>query len=249
MEPKRSQPNRDDVVDLAEVFRILVQKWWVWVLGLIIGAAAVFSYCTFLVTPEYASTAKLYVLNKEESETNTSQDDVQAGSSLATDYLAIISSRPIFETVRKKLNLDMSYETFSKKVTVNNPSDTRILEITVQDPNAKEAKRIADCTATVAARFISVKMDQDPPNLIQKGYIDGKPVSPNTKRNTTVGGMIGLLVCAAALIIRYLHNDKIEVPDDVENKIGIPVLGSLPLEDGKISEHRHRKKGRGGDKR
>lgn len=243
MEPEKKQQASDvTVIDLAEVFHVLARGWKILLLGLIIGAGSVFAYCHFLVTPQYASTAKLYVLSKSTS--ITSLADIQAGSSLTTDYLSIVSSRPIYESVQKRLDLDMDYEEFSAKVTVNNPSDTRILEITAQDPDPQEAKRIADCTAKVAARFISAKMDQDPPNLIQTGYSDGEPVSPQTSRNTAVGGIVGLLICAIILIAVYLANDKVEVPDDIENKIGMTVLGSLPLET-QTSSHSGRHGGHG----
>lgn len=241
---KKQQADDVTVIDLAEVFHVLARGWKILLLGLIIGAGAVFAYCHFLVTPEYASTAKLYVLSKSTS--ITSLADIQAGSSLTTDYLSVVSSRPIYESVQKQLDLDMDYDEFSDKLTVNNPSDTRILEITAQDPDPKEAKRIADCTARVAARFISAKMDQDPPNLIQTGYSDGDPVTPQTSRNTAVGGIVGVLICAIILIANYLANDKVEVPDDIEKKIGMTVLGSLPLEGSGGSSRRHN--GRGGQR-
>lgn len=243
MEPGNKRPVNDvEVIDLAEVFRVLARGWKLLLIGLIVGAGLVFCYCHFLVTPQYSSTAKLYVLSKSTS--ITSLADIQAGSSLTTDYISVVSSRPIYESVAKELELDLDYDTFASKVTVNNPSDTRILEITVQDADPKEAKRIADCIAEVSARFISAKMDQDPPNIIQRGYSDGNPVSPDTDRNTAVGGIVGILICAIILIVNYLRNDKVEIPDDIENKLGMAVLGSLPLESSPAGTRRHRNKDR-----
>lgn len=49
----------------------------------------------------------------------------------------------------------------------------------MRDANPSMAKKIADEIARVSVAFIQQKMDQDAPNIIQKGYSDGEPVSPN----------------------------------------------------------------------
>ena len=84
----------------------------------------------------------------------------------------------MLEQVIENLGLDETYSSLKKKVTLNNPSNSRILEITVRDANPSMAKKIADEIARVSVAFIQQKMDQDAPNIIQKGYSDGEPVSP-----------------------------------------------------------------------
>ena len=247
MESNSTKLQEDDMItiDLGELIRVLLHRWWVIILTMIVAGGVTFGYFSFLVTPQYASTAKLYVLSKSTSLTNLA--NIQAFNSLTSDYMTLVSSRPIYDSVQKELKLDYDYDKFTTKVTVNNPSDTRILEITGTDPDPKEAKRLADTTAEVAAKFISVKMDQEEPNLIQKGYIDQKPVSPSVGKNTVIGALIGLLASSAVIIVRYLMNDKVEVPDDLE-KIGLNVLGSLPYEDNDSSRRNGKKKGKGGKK-
>ena len=98
----------------------------------------------------------------------------------------------LLQQVIENLGLDETYSSLKKKVTLNNPSNSRILEITVRDANPSMAKKIADEIARVSVAFIQQKMDQDAPNIIQKGYSDGEPVSPNTMKNTVIGGILGM---------------------------------------------------------
>ena len=74
-------------------------------------------------------------------------------------------------------------------------------------------------------------MDQDPPTIIQNGYADGSPVSPNILKNTVLGGMLGAMLSIALVVISYLFNDTITGPEDIEKKLGMNVLGSLPMEE------------------
>ena len=74
-------------------------------------------------------------------------------------------------------------------------------------------------------------MDQDPPTVISYGYADGRPVSPNTVMNTAVGGVIGAFLAMAIIVITYLLNDTIMNAEDVERKLGLNLLGTLPYEE------------------
>ena len=234
----RQQTEDEIEIDLLELAAVLLSRWKLLLLCAILCAGAAFAYCKFLVTPQYASTAGLYVFSKSTSVTSLA--DLQIGRTLTTDYEQVITGRPILDRVITRLELDETYETLKSKITVSNPADSRILYITCTDPDPARAKEIADRTASIASTFISQKMDQDPPSIIQTGYTDGAPVSPRTKRTTVLGGMVGLLLAAAFVVLTYLLNDTIATPEDVQMKLGLEVLASLPLEEagGRAKKHR-----------
>ena len=225
-----AQKNNDEIeIDLLELAVQLLAHWKLLLLCAVLFGAAAFGYCKFLVTPQYSSTAGLYVFSKSTSVTSLA--DLQIGSNLTTDYEIVITGRPVLERVITRLELEEDYETLRDKITVTNPSDSRILYITCTDPDPKRAKEIADRTASIASTFISQKMDQDPPSIIQTGYADGEPVSPRTMRTAVIAAMLGFLLAAAWVIVTYLLNDTIATPEDVQTKLGLEVLASLPLEE------------------
>lgn len=222
--------NDEIEIDLRELFFELLMHWKVILLSTVMVGAIALVVSLFLITPQYESTSALYVLSKSTS--ITSLADIQMGSNLTNDYIVVVKGRPVLEQVISNLGLDEEdYESLSEKVTLNNPSDSRILEITVQDPDAKAAKRIADEIAEVSSAFISEKMDQDPPTIIQRGYTDGEPVSPNILKNAVLGALIGAFLAMALVVVSYLLNDTIMSTDDVEHKLGLNLLGTLPLEE------------------
>lgn len=225
------QPEQQDntiEIDLKELFFELLGHWKILLLSTVLVALIAFMYCRFLVTPQYESTAELYVLSKSTS--ITSLTDLQVGTNLTSDYLEVVVERPVLEQVIENLDLDEDYYSLKSKITVTNPSDTRFLQITVTDADNDRAKLIADEMAEVVRAFIGEKMGQDEPTLISYGYADWNAVSPNTSRNTMLGALLGFLLAAAVVVITYLLNDSIMAPEDLENKVHLNVLGSLPLD-------------------
>ncbi len=222
---------RDDEIeiDLGALFFELLGHWKMIVLSAVITGAIGLLISMFLITPQYESTSELYVLSKSTS--ITSLADIQMGSNLTNDYMVVVKGRPVLEQVISNLGIEETYGSLGEKVALNNPSDSRILQITVTDPDPNRAKLIADEIAEIASNFISVKMDQDPPTIISYGYADGEPVSPNVLMNTAIGVLIGAFLAMAIVVVTYLLNDTITNAEDVERKLGLNLLGTLPFEE------------------
>ena len=235
----QDKPQEENEIDLLELFYVVLHKWKMIVLSLLLTGACGCLISVFLITPQYESTSVLYVLSKSTS--ITSLADIQMGSSLTNDYVEVVTSRPIIEQVIQNLGLtDETYESLKDKVSIDNPANTRLLKITVRDPQADVAKAIADELADVSKSFISIKMDQAAPTVTQYGYADGEPVTPNTVKNTVLGSLIGAVLAIGVVIVSYLLNDTIMTTDDIEKKLGMTVLASIPMDeaeyDGKKSK-------------
>ena len=218
------QPHMEEEmeIDLKELFFELLAHWKMIVLSAILTGVIAMLVSIFLITPKYQSTYGLYVLTKS-SET-TSLSDLQTGSNLTNDYMVVTVSRPVLDQVIENLNLDMGYAELKGMISLNNPSNSRIIEITVTDTDQDRAEAIANEVAQVVSEFIAEKMDQIPPTTIEYGSADGKPVSPNKMK-------LGAFLAMAIVVISYLLNDTIMTTEDVEKKLGMVVLASLPLEE------------------
>jgi capsular polysaccharide biosynthesis protein len=227
-------------IDLKDLLLEVLGYWKLIVVVAALAAVIGFAVSEFMMVPEYESTSELYVLTK--STTITSLSDIQTSTSLTNDYIVVIKGRPVLEQVITNLGLDETYASLKGRVSVNNPSNSRLLDITVTDTDPAMAKRIADEIADVGAAFISQKLVQDPPEIVQYGYSDGEPVSPNVKKNTVLGGLVGAMLAIAIVALSYLFNDPILGPEDIEKKLGMHVLGTLPLEEAEDDGNRRAKK-------
>lgn len=221
--------NEEIEIDLGELLSELLSKWYFIAIAMILCGAIGVAYKVGYKKPVYSSTSVLYVLNR--SAATTSLADVQIGTNLTNDYIVVASCRPVVEQVIKNLGLPENYFQLRGKISVSNPNDTRFLRITVRDYNASRAKTITNEIANVAAAFIAEKMDQDPPSLVQGGYDDGSPVGWSTRRYAAVGMAAGLALSVGIIALLWFVNDTIMIPEDMEKKVGLPVIGVLPLTD------------------
>ncbi len=221
-------------VDVGELFLVLAQHWWQIVVAVVLAALIGLFAAALWVTPMYSSTSILYVLSRSTS--ITSYTDIQVGSSLTNDYVEVVAGRPVLDQVSYNLGLNLDYREMRGKVSVSNPEDSRMLNITVKDADPDQAKLIADEVAVVASAYISQKMDQDAPEIIQYGYVNSNRSSPSYRRYTAIGAVLGLVLAVAVIWIVYLANDAIVTPEELEEKTGMRVLGSLPMEEEELNE-------------
>ena len=224
----KPQDYEEDEIDLIEVFYAIVSRWAIILLATAVLGTLGYCYGRFFVTPQYASTSALYVLSKSTS--ITSMADIQVGANLTNDYMVVVTGRPVLEQVIENLGLEESYDEMKEKVTVQNEINTRILKISVSDSDIKRAKTIADEIANVSSSFISEKMDQDPPTIIQYGYTDTKPVSTSPNRYALIAALIGFVLSSALAALMYLFNDKIMTPEELEKRTGLNTLATLPYD-------------------
>ena len=179
-------------IDLKEIFFELLNNWLMIGISTILVALIAFCISRFIMVPQYTSTSQMYVFSKSTSITNLT--DLQMSTNLTNDYKVVVTGRPVLEQVIANLNLqNETYGSIKDRIVVNNPSNSRILEITVTHPDARLAKKIADEVADVSGAFISEKMDQDAPSVLQYGYVAKDPVSPNIMMNTVLGKYHGTI--------------------------------------------------------
>ena len=228
MEQQNLQDNTDIEIDVLELFHVLLNKFWIILLAGMIAALAFVGGTILFITPQYQSTTKMYVLSKQDNNTIT-QQDMQTSLSLTKDYAELIKSRTVTEGVIAQLNLDLTHEQLLSKMSVDSATDTRILSITVTDPDPYEACKIANAIRDVAANHIKNVMDIDAVNVVETANIPDQKSSPSISKNGVIGGLLGVLLSVAIILIAYISNDTIKTQEDVERYLGLSMLGTIPL--------------------
>lgn len=228
MNPQKVQPDDEMEIDLLELFQVLLQKAWVIILCMVIGAGLAFGGTKMLLTPKYSASSQIYILTKTTSVTSLA--DIQMGAQLTVDFEVLAKSRPVVEEVIDELNLDYTYEELVEMITTLNPSDTRILKMTVENEDPNLAKEIANAMAEVTAERVAYIMNTDKPKIVEEAVTPEKPSSPSTVKNTALGGILGAVLAMGIIVIIYLMNDTIQTEEDVRKYLDLNTLAALPLE-------------------
>ena len=216
-------------IDVFHLFKILwKRKILIALVAIVVGALA-FAYSAFIVKPEFTSTTRIYVVNRNQGDKpGLTNQDLQAGSYLVKDYREIILSQDVLEKVTSNLKLDLSPKALASKVKVTVPVDTRIVSISVNDRVPEEASRIANSLREVAAeKIISITRVSDGTTL-EEARPATAPSSPNIRRNTIIGLLGGTAFMVIAVLIVELVDTRVKRPEDIEDVMQIALLGVVP---------------------
>ena len=216
-------------IDVFQLLKTLWKRKLIILLVALVTGAGAFAYSTFIVKPEYTSTTRIYVVNRNQGDKpGLTNQDLQAGSYLVKDYREIILSQDVLEKVVTNLKLDMPAKTLASKVQVTVPADTRIVSISVKDKQPEEASRIANSLREVAAEKIIAVTRVPDVTTLEEARPATTPSSPNVRRNTLFGFLGGAVVTVITVLLIELFDTRVKRPEDVEDVLQIPFLGVVP---------------------
>ncbi|HHK6495853.1 TPA: capsular polysaccharide biosynthesis protein [Streptococcus pneumoniae] len=216
-------------IDVLQLFRSLWKRKLVILLVAIITSSVAFAYSTFVIKPEFTSTTRIYVVNRDQGEkSGLTNQDLQAGTYLVKDYREIILSQDVLEEVVSDLKLDLTPKGLANKIKVTVPVDTRIVSISVKDKQPEEASRIANSLREVAAEKIVAVTRVSDVTTLEEARPATTPSSPSVRRNTLFGFLGGAVVTVIAVLLIELLDTRVKRPEDVEDVLQIPLLGLVP---------------------
>lgn len=244
---KTARPEEVEI-DLLELATVIWNKFWLVIIGMIVGAGAAFVFVTYGMTPKYQSTSTIYIFSKTTS--ITSLADLQIGSQLTQDFQIIAKTRGVVESAISDLEAQgklepnsITYESLVNRITVSNPSSSHMLQITVEDTDPIRAANFSNTLSDKLRDQISEIMNTDRPSVVQRALAPKDQSSPKVRRDVVIGAVLGAILVMAVLVIRQLMDDTIKISDDVHKYLGLDVLAEFPL----IREQNGaRNRGRGG---
>ena len=216
-------------IDVFQLVKVLWKRKFLIVLAALVAGLAAFAYSSFVIKPQYTSTTRIYVVNRNQADKpGLTNQDLQAGSYLVKDYREIILSQDVLEKVVADQSLAMDAKTLGRKVSVTVPADTRIVSISVRDGKPEEASRIANALREVAAqKIISITRVSDVTTL-DEARPATSPSSPNIRRNTIMAILAASGIVILIVLLVELLDDRVKRPEDIEEVMHISLLGVIP---------------------
>jgi len=216
-------------IDVVQMLKVLWKRKLIIALAAIISGGIAFGYSSFVIKPEFTSTTRIYVVNRNQGDKpGLTNQDLQAGSYLVKDYREIILSQDVLEKVVADQKLNIDAKTLARKVQVTVPADTRIVSISVRDRKPEEASRIANTLREVAAEKIIAVTRVSDVTTLEEARPAQSPSSPNIRRNTILGFGAGAGLVIVVVLIIELLDDRVKRPEDIEEVMHLSLLGVIP---------------------
>ncbi|MGH3457709.1 polysaccharide biosynthesis tyrosine autokinase [Aeromicrobium sp.] len=220
-------------MELKDYLRIARRRWMTIVIVtlLAVGATALF---TLQATPQYASTARLFISTPE-----SSSDEGYSGGLFSqgrvTSYADLLTGEEISRRVVDRLNLDESPRDLAKQIKAEARPETVVLSITVTDSGPERAQLL---TQTVSEEFVRYVKELETPDgettapvkasIVDRATAPDAPVSPRPVRNLALATALGILLGIGVAVLRETFDTSVSTPDELEEATkGAPLLGSI----------------------
>ena len=204
---------------------------WI-VLGFLAGALAAGLITFYLITPQYTATSKMYMVSSS-SQSVVDLTDLNIGQSLSKDYVELLKTRPIIESVIEEQGLDYNYTELLSMLSMSTVSDTRIIAIRATSKDPEEAMNIANALADKGVKELPKLMETPQPHIAEYAIIPINPSSPSLTKNIMIGALIGMIIMLGLFTIQFMLDDTFKTADDIEREFGVIPLTVIP--EGKIT--------------
>lgn len=216
-------------LDLKDFFKYILSKQIIVILCIVLSLILGCFYTFKIKVPMYRSNTTV-VLTAENSSNDSAitQNDLTINKSLVSTYSEIIKSKKVLNQVIGNLSLDMSVSELSSMVSVKAISNTEIISITVSNKDNELAALISDEIASIFTKEIVNLYNIENVNVVDVAEVSKTPYNMNYIKDIIFYIIIGIIIGYALIIFRFYFDTSIKSIEEVETKIQLPLLGSIP---------------------
>lgn len=222
-------------MELRDYLRVLRTRWLLIAL-FALAFVAIASALTLHATPQYASKARLFISTSGSDETSPLSGG-EFSLQRVKSYADLLTGREISRRVVDELGLHESPGALASQISATSSPETVILNITVTDPDPKRARVLADA---VSRAFVSYVAELETPpgkdaatikaSIVDPAASSSTPISPNPRRNITLGLVLGLVLGAGAAVLRETLDTTIKSSRQLDPLVAAPIIGTISFD-------------------
>lgn len=193
-------------------------------------AAAIVAF--FLVEPKYEVNTTLFV-GKEENINDKgtkeySSNDIQMYQKTLDTFATIIKTKTFIKDSLRKDYIDIEGDKVADRLVVNARTNTQILEVSYRDDDPVKAARILEAITNRFEKYATELIPNVNVRVVEEVTVPEKPVAPNKKLYISIAFIIGILAGSMTAISMEFLDSTFEDRKELENTIGLVVLGDIP---------------------
>lgn len=165
------------------------------------------------------------VRREEQKQQGFVMEDVNFGQQIAPTYTEIAKSREVMQKVKEQLNISQNGDV---QIQLTHIKGTQLLNLRVVGENPDQVFKACDVFMQTFSDAIEKISGAANLEVIEAPQMPQHPMRTNKKQVVLGGFLLGLLLAiGSALVIENIRN-TIKTEEDIHNKMGISVLGSVP---------------------
>ena len=226
------EQNKGVNIRVQDLWMILKGCWIVVLALFIVATSATYIFMKATHEDEYTAKVTLWALRDSASASGPSSSDVSVGTNLIEDYKLLIKSDSIVSQVKENLGMPTTISALKGMASISD--EGRVLTLSVTASKKERAQEIANEWGAVFCDAVNSTVNSgssDPIVMIKVWETAALPAAPSNPVKPLYAFLAGVLAAAAVYVIylvRFLLDDKITGPEDVEQHLGLNVLGAIP---------------------
>lgn len=216
-------------LDVKDFFKYILSKQIIVILCIFLVVIIGSIYTFKLKVPQYKASTTIVLTTENKSNSAITQNDLTLNKSLVLTYSEIVKSKKVLNQVIKNLDLNISYGELNSMLQVNSVSDTEIINITVISEDKNLTYTIANETAKIFSKEIVNLYNIENVNIIDKAEKPDLPYNMNYTKDIIIYIIIGIFLGNILIIFNFYFDTSIKSTDEIEMKLGLPLLGSIPF--------------------
>ncbi len=223
------------ILTFGDLWEIFTKRWLIMLLITFLCVGGVFLVNLVTFTPQYSSTATLYILRQDNNDqSDNAEDDFSLALKVINDCSYLLKKRVVLDEVIKNLNLDLDFKTLYTMISTSNPSSTRVLEVTVEADTPEEAMLIVNELCEVGQEKITEAMGFQQVSFYEHGTVETTPSNKLGLSTYLLVAVIAFILSYGLFLISFVVDDRIRTENDIQNYLGLTILADIPnTSDGK----------------
>ncbi|MGN1318088.1 MAG: YveK family protein [Lachnospirales bacterium] len=218
-------------IDIKNLVAAVLSKAKMIVLFAVVFGLSSFLLSEFVIVPKYQTNISMCI-NNNATVVSGSLDfnDVNASITLVPTYIELLQSNSMLSAVAEKVQeLGYTANDIADMISVSTTEETQIISVTVTSTNPEHANIIANAIAETVPDKIVDFMDGTSVRIIDGSTLPDKPASPNVKKNTLLGFILGGIIGIALAVAIELMDNSVKNENDLNNLYpDLPILGVIP---------------------
>ena len=173
----------------------------------------------------YTAETTLYVLAQNDGSNSNLQSNMSASQLVANDVAALADSKRVTDDTAAQMGLD-NLKAF--KISVTSQTTSRVITLSVQGKDAQQVAAVANAMASNVSSVAMELMNVDSVSVVDQATAPLNPSGPKRTLYVAVAFLAGLFAAVAIVVLVDMLNTKVRSAEDVEELLGVPVIGRMP---------------------
>lgn len=216
-------------INFSEFFAFIKKHlaFLIFVIAIVLVICAV--YFWVIKTPLYSSDVSLTLTGVSGDQDKITTNDITLNTKMIATYQEVITSRKVLEQVINNLNISKTVADLEGNIKIKAGTDSMVLKITVTDSNKVTAKDVANEVSNIFSQEIKTLYNIKNVTVLDRAIVNESPININYFKTILLSFVAGIFIAIIVLFAVFYLDTTIKGMEQVSTKLGMVVLGGIPL--------------------